>query len=105
MFQRFHKKLGKPMVVIQPGEYYVTKKDEIIATVLGSCISVCIKDEKNQIAGMNHFMLPGDFAMEEVLISQSPCSGQTLTPFAVTLALLLSVAQVDGGGGGWRRSG
>lgn len=71
MYQRFHKKLNKPMVVIQPGEYYVTDKDEIIATVLGSCISVCIKDEKNQIAGMNHFMLPGDFAMEEVLISQS----------------------------------
>jgi chemotaxis protein CheD len=71
MYQRYHKELARPMVVIQPGEYYVTDKDEVIATVLGSCISVCIKDEKNHIAGMNHFMLPGDFAVEEVLFSQS----------------------------------
>jgi chemotaxis protein CheD len=71
MYKRFHKKLGRPMVVIQPGEYYVTNKDEVIATVLGSCISVCIKDERNNIAGMNHFMLPGNFSTEEVLFSQS----------------------------------
>jgi len=43
---------------ILPGEYYVTGQNEIIATVLGSCISVCIRDPKNRIGGMNHFMLP-----------------------------------------------
>jgi chemotaxis protein CheD len=59
------------MVVIQPGEYYVTDKDEIIATVLGSCISVCLKDEINGIGGMNHFMLPGDFRSIDVFDSQS----------------------------------
>lgn len=59
------------MVVIQPGEYYVTEKDEVIATVLGSCISVCLKDETNGIGGMNHFMLPGDFRLADVLDSQS----------------------------------
>jgi len=71
MLRRFHTKLKRPMVVIQPGEYYVTDKDEIIATVLGSCISVCIKDEKNGIGGMNHFMLPGDFRVDNVFESQS----------------------------------
>ena len=59
------------MVVIQPGEYYVTNKDEVIATVLGSCISVCLRDEINGIGGMNHFMLPGDFRLSDVLDSQS----------------------------------
>lgn len=71
MVKRFHRKLKRPMIVIQPGEYYVTNKDEIIATVLGSCISVCLKDEKNGVGGMNHFMLPGDFSQEDVFTSQS----------------------------------
>ena len=43
---------------ILPGEYYVTKEDEMITTVLGSCISACIRDKVLGIGGMNHFMLP-----------------------------------------------
>lgn len=43
---------------IMPGQYYVTIADEIVTTVLGSCISVCIRDSKLGIGGMNHFMLP-----------------------------------------------
>mgnify|MGYP000480615016 CR=1 FL=1 len=69
MLKRFHSKLKRPMIVIQPGEYYVTNKDEVIATVLGSCISVCLKDEANGIGGMNHFMLPGDFRSSAMLSS------------------------------------
>lgn len=41
-----------------PGEYYVTKDDELITTVLGSCISACVRDPIAGIGGMNHFMLP-----------------------------------------------
>ena len=43
---------------ILPGEYYVTIENEMIATVLGSCISACIRDTVTGIGGMNHFMLP-----------------------------------------------
>ena len=43
---------------ILPGEFYVTKQNEAISTVLGSCISACIWDENMAIGGMNHFMLP-----------------------------------------------
>jgi len=43
---------------ILPGQYYVTKNDESIVTVLGSCISACIRDKDAGIGGMNHFMLP-----------------------------------------------
>lgn len=43
---------------ILPGQYYVSKNDELIATVLGSCISACIYDPVAKIGGMNHFMLP-----------------------------------------------
>lgn len=43
---------------ILPGEYYVTTNNELIATVLGSCVSACIRDPIFGIGGMNHFMLP-----------------------------------------------
>lgn len=41
-----------------PGDYYVTKDSEMITTVLGSCVSACIRDRVLGIGGMNHFMLP-----------------------------------------------
>jgi chemotaxis protein CheD len=47
-------------VKILPGEYYVTRGDEAVTTVLGSCISACIRDPKLNVGGMNHFMLPED---------------------------------------------
>jgi chemotaxis protein CheD len=45
---------------ILPGEYFVTRSDEIITTVLGSCISACMRDPARGVGGMNHFMLPED---------------------------------------------
>lgn len=70
---------------ILPGQYYVTVEKELIATVLGSCVSACIRDPAMGIGGMNHFMLPtgtnptklmernsdaaryGNFAMEKLI--------------------------------------
>ena len=43
---------------ILPGEYYVTRENELITTVLGSCVSACVRDKESGIGGMNHFMLP-----------------------------------------------
>jgi len=43
---------------IMPGEYYATTRDMLVVTVLGSCVSVCLRDKTNGIGGMNHFMLP-----------------------------------------------
>ena len=68
---------------ILPGEYYVTARDMLLVTVLGSCVSACIRDPSTGIGGMNHFMLPegdvhnplsasaryGGYAME-VLLNQ-----------------------------------
>jgi len=41
-----------------PGEYYVTTNAEAIVTVVGSCVSACVRDRVFGIGGMNHFMLP-----------------------------------------------
>ncbi len=43
---------------IMPGEFFVTDQNEMIVTVLGSCISACVRDTVQGIGGMNHFMLP-----------------------------------------------
>jgi chemotaxis protein CheD len=43
---------------ILPGEYYFTGRDMLIVTVLGSCVSACIRDRTTGLGGMNHFMLP-----------------------------------------------
>ncbi len=72
------------MVKVFPGEFYFTRKtDEMIVTVLGSCVSACIRDPVAGIGGMNHFMLAqhtsggwgndlrsarfGNFAMEKLI--------------------------------------
>lgn len=44
---------------ILPGEYFVTQREMVIVTVLGSCVSACICDRLAGVGGMNHFMLPG----------------------------------------------
>ncbi|MET1255054.1 chemoreceptor glutamine deamidase CheD [Aliikangiella maris] len=78
------KTTGLPTAKILPGEYYVTSHNEVITTVLGSCISACVRDKTVNIGGMNHFMLPisntnsddfkngsaeryGNFAMEKMI--------------------------------------
>lgn len=47
---------------ILPGELYVTGENEMVTTVLGSCVSACVRDRIFRIGGMNHFMLPIDAA-------------------------------------------
>ena len=71
---------GMWVAQVLPGDFYVTKADEIVTTVLGSCISTCMRDPETGIGGLNHFMLPEDpaggqgtsarygvFAMEELI--------------------------------------
>lgn len=89
--QYFDKTFNCDAVKILPGEYYTTTRDLVIVTVLGSCVSACIRDRASGIGGMNHFMLPegnpadinnpvsesaryGTYAME-VLINQLLKSG------------------------------
>jgi chemotaxis protein CheD len=43
---------------ILPGEFYATSEDEVIVTVLGSCVAACLLDPIAMVGGMNHFMLP-----------------------------------------------
>jgi chemotaxis protein CheD len=80
----FDARLNTEVAKIFPGQYFVTDRDIVLVTVLGSCVAACIRDAGAGVAGMNHFLLPessrdtgpasrsaryGSFAME-VLINQ-----------------------------------
>ena len=54
---------------IGPGELYASKRNILIVTVLGSCVSACLMDPVTRIGGMNHFMLP-DRAGNTTLLSE-----------------------------------
>lgn len=43
---------------VLPGEYFFTTENVAMVTLLGSCVSACIRDRSTGIGGMNHFMLP-----------------------------------------------
>jgi len=54
----FDPQLSMAAVKLLPGEYHVSDKEIVQVTVLGSCVSACIRDRVFGIGGMNHFMLP-----------------------------------------------
>ncbi|MEO5661412.1 MAG: chemoreceptor glutamine deamidase CheD [Polaromonas sp.] len=56
----FDRESGLAAVKLLPGEYYITSEDMVLTTVLGSCVSACIRDSTVGIGGMNHFMLPDE---------------------------------------------
>ena len=81
----FDRHFGIEAAKILPGEYFATDKNMVLVTVLGSCVTACLRDARAGVGGMNHFMLPrseqdpanpismsaryGTFAME-ILINQ-----------------------------------
>ena len=49
----FEREFNCQAAKILPGEYYWTQEDMAILTVLGSCVSACIRDRALGIGGMN----------------------------------------------------
>jgi chemotaxis protein CheD len=56
--RRYRDQTGNVVAKLLPGDYYVTCEEEVLDTVLGSCVSACIRNPRLRIGGMNHFMLP-----------------------------------------------
>lgn len=57
-YRYFDPRHGKGAVRILPNEYAVSGDDVVLTTVLGSCVSACVRDPVAGVGGMNHFMLP-----------------------------------------------
>lgn len=53
-------RLGRPNAVhVIQGEYAVSDQaDAVLCTLLGSCVSACIRDPEAGVGGLNHFLLP-----------------------------------------------
>jgi chemotaxis protein CheD len=43
---------------LHTGHLLVSSEPAVMITVVGSCIAVCLWDERLEIGGMNHFLLP-----------------------------------------------
>ncbi|MEZ5934255.1 MAG: chemoreceptor glutamine deamidase CheD [Alphaproteobacteria bacterium] len=55
----FDARYGMNVVMVLPGRHYVTgSADEMIVTLLGSCVAACIRDPILAVGGLNHFLLP-----------------------------------------------
>lgn len=67
----FDRTFGCDAVKVLPGEFYVSARDLVMVTVLGSCVTACIRDRQSGIGGMNHFMLPDSGKGEQALLSSS----------------------------------
>jgi chemotaxis protein CheD len=93
----YNRKRRDYQVRLLPGGSYATAAhDEVIVTVLGSCVAACIRDPRTGFGGMNHFMLPenetgdwngvsaslryGNHAMESLIntVLKSGCTRQDL---------------------------
>ncbi|RVU39681.1 hypothetical protein EOI86_00200 [Hwanghaeella grinnelliae] len=55
----FDHRFNRHAVHVGAGEVYVSAApNEMIVTLLGSCVAACIHDRHSGIGGLNHFMLP-----------------------------------------------
>jgi two-component system, chemotaxis family, protein-glutamate methylesterase/glutaminase len=52
-------------VFLLPGEMHYAKDPISIATLLGSCVAICLLDQKRHFAGMNHYLLPTSAGTEK----------------------------------------
>lgn len=43
---------------LHPGQMVFCDQPTAVSTILGSCVSVCLYDERRGVAGVNHFLLP-----------------------------------------------
>lgn len=91
-------------VKVLPGEYYATDGEEMIVTVLGSCVSVCLRDSYSGIGGLNHFLLPHDRSSRDTPLAESARYGVYAMELLINHLLKLGAmrhrfeAKVFGGG-------
>ncbi len=104
MYIRKSSKFGKPVKAIHAGEFYVSDGDELIGTLLGSCVAVCIHDPEIGISGMNHFMLPGKISKSDIFKDRSAKYGITAMNVLIDKVVSMGakrgslLAKVFGGG-------
>ncbi|MFP4244570.1 MAG: chemoreceptor glutamine deamidase CheD [Ectothiorhodospira sp.] len=82
-------------VKILPGEYYVSNRDLLMVTVLGSCIGACVRDRSRGIGGINHFMLPDDKREEDRRVGSAMRYGDYAMEILINQLLKLGARRTD----------
>ncbi len=104
MSSYYDPKFKTDAVKVLPGEYYATDGEEMIVTILGSCVSVCLRDSYSGIGGLNHFLLPHDHSNRDTPLTESARYGVYAMELLVNHLLKLGAmrhrleAKVFGGG-------
>jgi len=62
----FDSQFGTRAIKLLPADLVVSSDDIAIVTVLGSCVSACLRDATAGVGGMNHFMLPASQGIDGV---------------------------------------
>jgi chemotaxis protein CheD len=111
LFKHSVSQFEQELLTIHPGEYFATKDDTIISTVLGSCVAVGLYDGEAMAGGLNHFMLPGESAKVDLVRSPDAKYGMYAMELLINELMKLGArrsslkAKVFGGGAVLRFSG
>ncbi|BBG30403.1 chemotaxis protein CheD [Zymobacter palmae] len=103
----FDNRYERHVIKLLPGEYYIALEQELLATVLGSCVSLCLFDPVLKIGGMNHFMLPDHPKDNEPIFTRYGWPAMTCVLEGLLNAGAIKsrlVAKVFGGAQGFRAS-
>lgn len=60
-------KFKKDLYILYPGDYFATKEDCMMGTVVGTSMAVCIFDKPRKIGGMVLFAVPGTIGTEGIV--------------------------------------
>jgi chemotaxis protein CheD len=56
--------------VLKPGEYFAAANDNILGTVTGSSVVVCLHDKEKGVGGMCHFIVPGTIGTNGIVMDE-----------------------------------
>lgn len=95
MFWHKLSQFDQEIVTIHPGEFYATREDTVISTVLGSCVAVGLFDASTGIGGLNHFMLPDAMSENGLIASPQARYGMYAMELLINELMKLGLRKAD----------
>ncbi|MBN2158588.1 MAG: chemotaxis protein CheD [Spirochaetes bacterium] len=77
MIRSDNNRFGKPLYILYPGDHHAAADNSLIATVVGSCVAVCLYDYRKMIGGVGHFIVPGSIGTEGIIADEVAAQGIT----------------------------
>ena len=87
--------MERRIVTLHPGDFYATRDDAVVSTVLGSCVAVGLYDAEARGGGLNHFMLPGELGEGGLARSPSAKYGMNAMELLINDLMKLGIAKAS----------